>query len=306
VAARGLEAVPEVAARVQPSVVQIFAGQATGSGVVWTADGLIITNEHVVRGVSAVQVAFADGRRVAGAVVAVDKVVDIALVRAERTGLPAARYQNELPVVGELAVVIGSPLGFNNSVTAGVVSGLHRSIPGSAPRDQSLVDMIQTDAPISPGNSGGAVLDADGEVVGIALAYIAPQSGAVSLGFAIPTSTALDVAEQLRSNGRAQHAFAGLEPAAITPQIAAQLGLTDIKGVIVAGVVPKGPAATAGIRPGDIITTVDRQPVLSPEGFLAALRPKDPGTSVTFNVRATDGTTRNVSVTLTDRPVVSP
>jgi serine protease DegQ len=122
--------VPGVAARVQPSAVKIVAGTASGSAVVWTADGLITTNEHVVRDTGAVQVAFADGRRVGSKVVAADAVADIALVQAERTGLPPAKYQSELPVVGELAVVIGSPLGFENSVTAGVVSGLHRSIPG--------------------------------------------------------------------------------------------------------------------------------------------------------------------------------
>lgn len=302
--ARGLSVVPEVAARLQPSVVKIIANGGNGSGVVRTADGLIITNEHVVRGATAVQVAFADGQRVAGTVRAVDAVTDLALVQAERTGLPPARFQSELPVVGELAVVIGSPLGFENSVTAGVVSGLHRSIPGSALQSLALVDMIQTDAPISPGNSGGAVLDADGDVIGISVAYIPPQAGAVALGFAIPAATALDVTDQLSRTGRARHAFAGLEPAAITPDIAAQLRLPGTDGVIVAAVVPGGPAEAAGLRPGDVITGVDGRPTRTPEEFLAAVRAGDPGVTISVAVRSPDGNQRTVPVTLTDRPAV--
>ena len=147
----GLAAVPDVAARLAPSTVTVLTPSGTGSGVVYSADGLIITNDHVVRGVSDVQIAFADGQRVFGRVRATDAVTDLALVQVERRNLPAVRFQTQLPVVGSLAVVIGSPLGFQNSVTAGVISGLHREIPGSAATSQSLVDLLQTDAPISPG-----------------------------------------------------------------------------------------------------------------------------------------------------------
>jgi len=210
--------VPDIAVRVQPSVVTVLVEGGNGSGVVYSADGLILTNEHVVRGNEQVQIAFADGQRVAGVVEATDPVTDLALVEVRRRDLPAAKFDTALPRVGSLAVVLGSPLGFQNTVTAGVISGLHREIPGSAAQSQSLVDLIQTDAPISPGNSGGAVVDADGEVIGISEAYIPPQAGAVALGFAIPAATAVDVADQLQKTGRARHAFAGLAPRRSLPR----------------------------------------------------------------------------------------
>ncbi|NIH85168.1 S1C family serine protease [Amycolatopsis granulosa] len=294
-----------MASQAQPSVVKILTPGGNGSGVVYTADGLILTNEHVVRGASAVQVAFADGQRLGGTVRAADAVTDLALVAVPRTGLPPARFQAALPQTGELLIVIGSPLGFENSVTAGVVSGLHREIPGSAAETQALVDLIQTDAPISPGSSGGGVFNAGGEIVGISEAYIPPQAGAVSLGFAIPAATAVDVAEQLRTTGRARHAFAGLEPAQLTPQIAAQLRLPRSDGVIAAAIVPGGPAATAGLRPGDVITRVDDAVVATPEDFLVQLRRREPGQVITLTFHGPDGRDVSASLTLTDRPGLS-
>ena len=300
----GSAPIPDIAARLQPSVVTIFVGQGLGSGVVYTADGLILTNEHVVRGATAVQVGFADGSRVAGTVRATDAVTDLALVQADRTNLPVPKYQTILPRIGDLAVVIGSPLGFENTVTAGIVSGLHREIPGSAAEGQSLVELLQTDAAISPGNSGGAVVNGAGEVIGVSEAYIPPSAGAVSLGFAIPAATVVDVAEQLRTNGRAEHAFAGIEQAPITPQIANQLGLPNTDGAVVLSVVRAGPADQAGMRPGDVLTAFDGKPVRTPEDFLAALRPHRPGDVVTATVRR--GTqTQQLSLTLAGRPAAA-
>jgi len=155
--------IPDLVAGVEPSIVTIVTSSGSGSGVVYTTDGLLITNEHVVRGETRVQVAFADGHRVAGTVQAVDPISDIALVQASRNNLPVAQFETALPRVGELAIVIGSPLGFENSATSGIISGLHRSIPGSAGDSQSLVDLIQTDAAISPGNSGGALINSAGK-----------------------------------------------------------------------------------------------------------------------------------------------
>lgn len=299
----GLEQVPGVAARLEPSVVTVLVDGGQGSGVVYSKDGLILTNEHVVRGNTTTEIAFADGQRVAGRVKATDAVTDLALVQAERQNLPAATFQQQLPTVGSLAVVIGSPLGFEGSVTAGVISGLHREIPGSASQGQSLVDLIQTDAPISPGNSGGAVINAAGEVIGISEAYIPPQTGAVSLGFAIPAATAVDIAHQLNEDGRAEHAFAGLVPAPITEEIAAQLGLGSTDGVIVADVTSGGPAAKAGLQPGDVITAVDGEPTATPEDFLGVLRPHRPGDTLTLTVHRPGQAERKVELTVIDRPV---
>jgi serine protease DegQ len=206
--------IPQIVQRVQPSTVTVFAERGggsgpggVGSGVIYRADGIILTNNHVVARARGIQVAFADGSRVAGRVSAADPDTDLAVIRVERNGLPAAQFQNTLPQVGSLTVVLGSPLGFEKTVTAGIVSGLHRQIPGSASETRALVDLIQTDAAISPGNSGGAMIDAEGRVLGISVAYVPPQQGAVAVGFAIPAVTAARVANELLEYGRARHAY---------------------------------------------------------------------------------------------------
>jgi serine protease DegQ len=274
--------IPDVVRKMQTSVVTIVTGKGLGSGVVWSKDGVIVTNDHVVTGSKTVEVAFADGRRVSGTVGATDPITDLAVVRANRTGLPPATFQRQLPAVGDLAIAMGSPLGFENTVTAGIISGLHRQIPGSAQQTQSLVDLIQTDAPISPGNSGGALVNANGQVTGISEAFIPPSQGAVSIGFAIPGATVVDVVGQLLKNGHAAHAFVGIQPGDLTPQIAGQLGVSTTSGVVVLSVVNGGPAAKAGVRPGDVITAVNGQGVSDVEDFLAALRNDRPGQTVTI------------------------
>jgi serine protease DegQ len=293
--------IPDIVRRVQPSVVTIITSQGLGSGVVWSRDGVIVTDQHVVEGNDQVQVAFADGRRVAGDVRASDQVTDLAVVRAQRSGLPAATFQQRLPQVGELAVAIGSPLGFENTVTAGIISGLHRQIPGSGQQTQSLVDLIQTDAPISPGNSGGALVNGRGEVVGISEAFIPPSQGAVSIGFATPAATVVNVVGQLLRSGRAQHAFMGIQPGDLTPQIAQQLGVSASAGVVVLDVVGGGPADKAGMRPGDVITALDGRQLATVEDFLAALRPHRPGDVVTCSYLR-GNSRREAKVTLADRP----
>lgn len=284
-----------------PSVVTIFAGEGVGSGVVYDGDGLILTNEHVVRGNPEVEVGFADGQRVRGTVRAADPISDLALVQTDRTGLPVPEFQKALPRVGETAVVIGSPLGFESTVTAGIISGLHRSIPGSAASSQSLVDLIQTDAPISPGNSGGAVVNSRGQVIGISEAYIPPQAGAVALGFAIPAATAVEVAGQLKETGRAEHAFIGLTPGQLTPQIAETLGIRDTNGVLVMSIADGGPADDAGIEPGDVLLTVEGKELSAPEDLLAALRGLDPGQTVTVSFNR-DNQGQEAKVQLSERP----
>jgi serine protease DegQ len=296
--------IPTIIENVQPSVVTVFTQDGVGSGVVYAADGLILTNEHVVRGNSDVEVAFADGQRVAGTVRATDPISDLALVEAQRQGLPAAKFQTDLPRIGELAVVIGSPLGFENTATSGIISGLHRQIPGSAASSQSLVDLIQTDAAISPGNSGGAVVNSRSEVIGISEAYIPPQSGAVALGFAIPAATAVRVAEQLLEDGTADHSFIGLSPAEITPQIAEQLGLPNTDGVLAISVVRGGPAADAGLRPGDVLLALEGDKLDAPEDLLAALRNKSPGQTVTLEYRR-GADTQETKVVLEARPATN-
>ncbi|TQJ33748.1 S1C family serine protease [Arthrobacter sp. SLBN-122] len=292
---------PQLVENLSPSVVTIFTEGGLGSGVVYSADGLILTNEHVIRGATNVEVGFADGQRVEGTVKASDAVTDLALVQAKRTGLPKPTYQSELPKVGEGALVLGSPLGFENTATAGIISGLHRSIPGSASNSLSLVDLIQTDAPISPGNSGGAVINMRGEVIGISEAYIPPSAGAVSLGFAIPAATAVDVAEELLANGTAKHAYLGLTPGELTAQIADQLGIQEGAGVVVLAADSDGPAGRAGIRPGDVLQSMEGVELTTPEKLVAELRKRNPGDTVGFKVKRGDQSL-DIKVDLTDRP----
>jgi serine protease DegQ len=294
--------IPGIVRKIEPSVVTIAHDQGSGSGVVWSKDGVVVTNAHVVGSARAVEVAFFDGRRVDGRVRAVDQDTDLAVVDVERQDLQPATFQKELPVVGELAVAVGSPLGFQNSVTAGIISGLHREIPGSAEQDiRSLVDLIQTDAAISPGNSGGALVNGRGEVVGINVAYIPPGQGAVAIGFAIPGATAVDVVGQLLRNGRATHSYLGIQPDQVTREVAAQLGLDQARGVVALAVVEDGPAARAGLRPGDVIVAMDDARVDSVEDLFTELRQRKPGSQVRLTV-VRDGREQPLTVTLADRP----
>jgi S1-C subfamily serine protease len=293
--------IPKIVDRVEPEVVTVLTQGGVGSGVIYRSNGIILTNDHVVRGHTQVEIAFADGRREPGKVIAADADTDLALVRVDRSGLPAASFQTALPRVGALAVVLGSPLGFEKSVTAGIVSGLHRSIPGSARESAALVDLMQTDAPISPGNSGGAVADGQGRVIGIAEAYIPPEAGAVAIGFAIPAATAESVANQLLDTGRVQHAFIGIQPAQVTPQLAQELGLRETSGILVYGVSPGGPAAEARVQPGDILVAIDGKSLATVEDLFASLREKRPGQTVRLTLTR-GGNRENVDVQLSDKP----
>ncbi|WP_281450335.1 S1C family serine protease [Paenarthrobacter nitroguajacolicus] len=199
------------------------------------------------------------------------------MVKADRGNLPAAKFSTSLPQIGQLTVVIGSPLGLEQTVTAGIVSALHRNMPPSEESPQGLIDLIQTDAPISPGNSGGAVVNSSSEIIGLSEAYLPPGSGAVSIGFVTPTATVTDVAEQILKSGSAIHPVLGIVPSDISPEIADRFGLPVASGALVIGVAPGGPAATAGLQPGDIITQFDGQKIASVTDLLAGIRKKDPG-----------------------------
>jgi serine protease DegQ len=292
---------PALVRKSEPSVVTVLTERGLGSGIVYKADGIIVTNAHVVAGVQDVTVALADGQQVSAKVRAADVVSDVAVIQADRTSLPAPTFQKPLPRVGELAVVIGSPLGFEATVTSGIISGLHRQIPGSAATGAPLVDLIQTDAAISPGNSGGAVLDAQGEVVGMSVAYIPPASGAVALGFAIPAATVVDVADQLLTTGAARHAYIGIQPATLTPEIARLLGTNRTSGVVVMQVETPSPAAEAGIQPGDIITSFNGRDTATAEDLIAGLRGAKPGDRVQLTVQR-GAKTEQIAVTVAERP----
>jgi S1-C subfamily serine protease len=288
-----------VVARLEPSVVTVRVGSGLGSGVVYRPD-IVLTNQHVVaelaRGAE-VGIDFADGTSTTGTVVAADVTTDLAVIRSARGGLPVPSYRTELPRPGETVLAIGSPLGLENTVTAGIVSAVGRQVPGSATQGRPLVDLIQVDAAISPGNSGGALLDAAGQVIGINEAYLPPQTGAVSVGFAIPAATATSVADQLLADGVAIHPYLGVSLGRLTAEIRQALGVAVQQGALVLGVDPQGPAAAAGIRAGDVITAINGQPVESIEGLLGALRGTRPGQQVPLTV-ARSSDTLSPSVTI--------
>jgi serine protease Do len=273
----------DVVARVAPSVVTVRTGEGVGSGVVYQPD-VVITNEHVVAGASAVTIDYADGTSSGGTVLAADEITDLAVIRTERDGLPVPEYRTELPRPGDPVLAIGSPLGFEGTVSAGIVSALNREIPGSAEQSFALVDLIQVDAAISPGNSGGALLDAAGRVIGINEAYIPPAAGAVSLGFAIPAATAVNIADQLLADGTATHPVLGVSLARLTPEIGEALGVAAESGALVTRVPQGGPAAAAGVQPGDVVVALGDREVSSIEDVLGALRDTEPGQQTTVTV----------------------
>jgi S1-C subfamily serine protease len=296
--------IPSIVEKVQPSVVTVLSqtadGGGEGSGVIWDGEGRIVTNQHVVEGSQALRVVLVSGERLDATLVAADELTDLAVIQVDRRGLPAASFREDLPVVGELAIAIGNPLGFESSVTAGIISGLHRAVP-SGGQTPALVDLMQTDAPISPGNSGGALVDGSGEVMGINVAYIPPEASAVSIGFAIPSPTVTNAIKQLIETGRVEHSYLGVAPRPLTPEIASQLGIDADQGILIFDVPQGSAAANAGVQPGDVLLEIDGKKVESVEDLYAALREKKPGDQITLKVLR-DGQEVNLTATLDSRP----
>ena len=276
---RGPEAVTAVAKAVLPSVVQIETGTGLGSGIIYDEDGFVLTAAHVVEGSVDVTVRLADGTRVPAEVVGADSGTDVAVVRVDRDRLPAATLAIGVPVrVGQLAVAIGSPFGLEGTVTAGVVSAINRTITTS---EGAVANMIQTDAPINPGNSGGALVDRRGRVIGINDAIRSESGVNAGVGFAIPIDTAASVARALVQGREPTIGFLGVsgtEPASGPP------------GALVTEVQPGTPAADAGLRPGDLITAFDGEPVTGMAELAGLVRPTSPGTTVTLDVLRNGGT----------------
>jgi S1-C subfamily serine protease len=297
----GDEPVAQVAAEVEPSVVQVNVSgvertpfgtqkqEGIGSGVIYRSDGYIITNNHVVEGARTVEIAFADGTTERGEVVGTDPITDLAVIKVNRDGLPAASFSDDKQLaVGQLTVAIGSPSGFQSTVTSGVLSGMGREFPPEltgGQQESSLVDLLQTDAPISPGNSGGALADRDGQVIGINVAYLPPnETGAEGIGFAIPSYTVVSVADQLIKSGEAQHPYLGVAVSDLTPQVSNRFGVSAESGALIAKVEPGGPADGAGIRAGDVVTGLDSTDIRSSGDLLSALRQYQPGDKVELTI----------------------
>ena len=297
-----LARVPAIYRRLEPSVVAVQVrgaqGSGEGSGVVYE-ERKIVTNHHVIVGAREIVVALASGERIDATLVASDPRTDLALLAVQRD-LPPAPFAGSLPPVGSLTVAIGNPLGFEGSVTAGVLSGVDRAIP-SGGRTPALVNLLQTDAPISPGNSGGALVGSDGNVIGINVAYIPPTARAVSIGFAIPAPTVVDVVRQLAADGEVEHAFLGVQLRPLTANVAEQLDVSTDEGAIVALVESDGPADRAGLRAGDVIVAAGGRDVTAVEDVLSVLRLSEPGDRIALTVMR-DGDRRKLTITTAQRP----
>jgi len=283
-----------VAAAVLPSVVDISTGEAEGSGIIMTADGQIITNNHVVQGAKQLTVTFSTGKTATATVVGTDPAGDIAVIKAQNvTGLMPAKFgDSDALRVGDTVLAVGSPLGLQGSVTAGIVSALHRTISSGEQGAKSIADAIQTDAAINPGNSGGALVNLSGEVVGINTAILTAgenSNGNIGVGFAISANRARVAADQLSKGGKVSHPYLGVQ-------------LTDgTNGALIGGVVAGGPADKAGLKTGDTVTKVGTTTISSATDLINAVQAAKAGDQLQVTVKR-DSADQTVTVTLGESP----
>jgi putative serine protease PepD len=299
----------EVAQAVLPSIVTVevsstsggdFVAEGSGSGVVLTADGLLVTNQHVIDGAAEVRVIFAGGRSYPAEVVGQDPVTDLAVLRIAATGLtPITMGSSQDLKIGDPAIAVGSPLGLAGgpSVTVGVVSAFDRQLQTGV--DEALYGLIQTDAPITRGSSGGALVDAQGRLIGITAAIGISDVGAEGLGFAIPVELVSIVTEQLIARGEADHPFLGIEGQTLFRQQAD--GSTVPAGVLVGKVMAGTAAEAAGVRPQDVISSVGDEPLTTMEHLVVVLRFYRVGEVVELHIDR-GGLPMTIPVTLMERP----
>ncbi len=269
-----------------------------GSGVIMSPEGYVLTNNHVVEGADAIEVVLADARSASAKVIGTDPESDLAVLRIQLDKLPAITLGNSDALqVGDQVLAIGNPFGVGQTVTSGIVSALGRNQLGI----NTFENFIQTDAAINPGNSGGALTDINGHLLGINTAIYSRSGGSMGIGFAIPVSTAKQVLESIVKNGQVVRGWIGVEPNELTPELAQTFGIKTAQGVIVTGVLNNGPAAAAGIRPGDVITQVDGQPIRTVSELLTRIAALAPGQPAPF-VLQRRGQQVDTSVTPAQRP----
>ena len=324
--ARGLSrAFQRVARTIEPSVVHIVSKQSRpvlervgwfevrdtgrrqviengmGSGVIVSKDGLILTNNHVVADAEMLDVRLRDGRVLPGKIVGRDPLTDIAVVRVESSELSAVEFGDSDTVeVGEWVVAIGSPFGFENSVTAGIVSAKSRSrVPLRELGEDAYKDFIQTDASINPGNSGGPLLDLDGRLIGINSAIATRAGGSEGIGFAIPANMAKAVMDSIVRNGRVVRGWLGVSFSDLAGGEARSLGLEPNSGVLVRSVEEDSPAKRAGLRPGDVVVRYQNRPMTQLSTLRAAVALTQPGTKVEMQIMR-EGKPQTISATIGD------
>lgn len=269
-----------------------------GSGVIVTPDGYILTNNHVVDGAEKVEVGLPDHRTFTAKVIGTDPPSDIAVIKIEATGLPTIPFGDSNAVeVGDLALAIGNPLGIGQTVTMGIISAKGRSTRGAG-RD-AYEDFIQTDAPINRGNSGGALVNLRGELIGIPSQILSQTGGSIGIGFAIPASMARKVMEDLVKNGKVRRGLLGVEVRLLTPDLAESFNFKGTEGVFVDNVTKDLAAEKAGVKAGDIITEFEGHKVEDPNQFRNLVSQSSPGSTVKFKVWR-EGTERQLSAQLVE------
>jgi Do/DeqQ family serine protease len=258
-----------------------------GSGVIVSPSGYILTNNHVIEGADQIEISLNDGRKARAKVIGTDPDTDLAILKIELEKLPVIVLgSSEALEIGDQVLAIGNPFGVGQTVTSGIISALGRNQLGI----NVFENFIQTDAAINPGNSGGALVDTQGRLLGINTAIYSRSGGSMGIGFAIPVSTARQVLDSIIKEGQVTRGWIGVEPQELNAELAQTFNITAKSGVIITGVLQNGPAATAGIRPGDVITAVGGQPVKSVTELLSAVATLRPGLKATMTVQRRDAT----------------
>lgn len=269
-----------------------------GSGVIVSSEGYILTNHHVVESADEIEVALADGRNFPARIVGTDPETDLAVLKVDAKELPAITFAAPEKIsIGDVVLAIGNPFGVGQTVTQGIISALGRSHLGI----NTFENFIQTDASINPGNSGGALIDTQGNLVGVNSAIYSRSGGSMGIGFAIPVSLAKQVMEQIIRQGSVTRGWIGIEAQDITPELAESFKLKQDHGSLIAGILRGSPAESAGLRPGDILLEIDGREVPDSSSMLNLISVLKPGEKATLKI-ARDEKEMNVSVLIGKRP----
>jgi serine protease DegQ len=252
-----------------------------GSGVIVSPEGYILTNHHVIEAADEIKIALSDGREAKARVIGSDPETDLAVVKVDMQALPTMTFgQSDNAQVGDIVLAIGNPFGVGQTVTMGIISALGRTHLGI----NTFENFIQTDAAINPGNSGGALVDVFGNLIGINTAIVSRTGGSLGIGFAITTSVAKQIMEQIIQSGGVVRGWIGVEVQDLTPELAESFKRPNTNGALIAGVLKGGPADQAGVKPGDIIVAVEGKPVIDSSGMLNLIAALEPGKTATITV----------------------
>ncbi|HLX80081.1 MAG TPA: Do family serine endopeptidase [Burkholderiales bacterium] len=269
-----------------------------GSGVIVNPAGYILTNNHVVVAADEIEIAFPDGKKLLAKIVGSDPDTDLAVLRVEAKDLPAITFgSSDALRVGDIVLAIGNPFGVGQTVTSGIVSALGRSGLGI----NTFENFIQTDAPINQGNSGGALIDARGNLIGINSAILSQTGGSIGIGFATPVSTAKMVMEQIIKSGAVTRGWIGVELQSLTPALAESFKLGTLEGAIINGVLAGGPADKAGAKPGDVLVAINGKAVVDPQGVLTQVTGIAPGNAARLKLKR-KGQDMELEITVGRRP----